>query len=195
MSRDEKLAQIAVNDIENYGTRRQALDDIKDRHIIDYLAENAKDEWIRLESAIQTKNTRILKELTKHSDERIRLEAAIELSDQETLAEMVIDSKDDLHRDIALNYINSKDQLRTIAEKSIREHEKVEAAIRSGDKELCKRLVADIKNEELLFRIAQVINDHDLISEISNKTSDVRVKKIANEWLDEFNPETASDID
>ena len=69
MSRDEKLAQIAANDTESYITRKQALDDIHDKHLIDFLAENAKDEWIRLESAIQSKNKRILGELARHKNE------------------------------------------------------------------------------------------------------------------------------
>ncbi len=195
MSRDEELAQIAANDTQNYSIRKQALDDIKDKHLLNYLAKNAKDDWIRLESAIQTKNSGILKELTKHTDERIRLEAAIELNDQEVLAGIVINSGEDLHRDIALNYITSKDQLRTIVEKSTREQEKAEAAVRLGDKEVCKSLVAEIKNEDILLRMAKFINDYTLFAEISGKTTNSRIKKIAGEGLEELKPGSVSEID
>ncbi len=195
MSRDEELAQIAANDTENYCIRKQALDDIKDKHLLNYLAKNAKDDWIRLESAIQMKNFGILKELTKHTDERIRLEAAIELNDQEVLTGIVINSSEGLHRDIALNYITSKDQLRTIVEKSTREQEKVEAAVRLGDKEVCKSLVTEIKNEDILLRMAKFINDYTMFAEISDMTTDSRIKKIADEGLEELKPGSASEID
>ncbi len=195
MRKDKKLVQIAADDRENYSIRKQALDDIKDKHFIDYLAENAKDEWIRLESAIQNKNTRILEQLTNHPDERIRLDAAIELGNQEALAGIVINSDLALHRDIALNYITSKIQLRHIVERSSRDQDRVEAAIRLGDNEICRSLISEITNEDLLFRIAQFINDYKLLAEISGKATNARVKKITSEWLEDLTPGTGREID
>ena len=195
MSRDEKLAQIAANDTESYITRKQALDDIHDKHLIDFLAENAKDEWIRLESAIQSKNKRILGELARHKNESIRLEASIELGNQEALAEIVINANDDLSREIAFNYITDKEQLRQIAEKSPREQDRVEAAIRLGDHELCKLLIEELTDSNLLFRMARFINDYKLIEEISGKVSDTRLKKITGEWLEDLKPGSKNEID
>lgn len=195
MSRDEKLAQIAASDTENYSIRKQALDDIQDRSILDYLAKNAKDSWIRLESAIEANNTEILKELSRHSDERIRLEAAIELDNQELLADIAVNSKDGINRDLALNYITSKNQLRSVIEKSPREQEKVKAAIRLGDKDVCKALVAEVNDVDLLLNMAKYYNYPGLFTEISGKTSDSRIKKIVDDWHEELKSGAGIDID
>ena len=195
MSRDEKLAQIAANDTDNYVTRKQALDDITDRSVLDYLAKNAKDDWIRLESAIQTNNISILKELTENNDEGIRLEAAIELNDQDRLTRIVFNSKDGLHRDLALKNIISKAHLREIIDKSTSDQEKVKAAIRLGDKNVCKELVAVVNNEDLLLNMAKSLNDSGLFTEIYGKTSDSRIREIAETWLEDLKIGAGIDID
>ena len=195
MSRDEELAQIAANDTEQYITRKQAFDDIKDKNVLNYLAKNAKDDWIRLESAIQTDNFRILKELSENSDERIQLEASIELNDQDKLLAIVVNSNEGLHRDVALKHITSKKHLRNIIDESPREEEKVKAAIRLGDKEVCKALVTEVKNEDLLLNMARSINDSELFAEISHNTSDSRIREIAENWLEDYKTGVGIDID
>lgn len=195
MSRDEELAQIAANDTEQYITRKQAFDDIKDKKVLNYLAKNAKDDWIRLESAIQTSNYRILKELSGNNDERIQLEAAIELNDQDKLSSLVLNSYEGLHRDVALKHITSKKHLLYIIDESSREEEKVKAAIRLGDKQICKTLVTEVKNEDLLLQMAKSFNDSELFSEISRNTSDSRIREIAETWLNDFKTGVGIDID
>jgi hypothetical protein len=60
MNKDEKLAQIASDNAASYASRKDALDDIRDKRLINRLAETANDDWIRLESAIISKNRKVL---------------------------------------------------------------------------------------------------------------------------------------
>jgi hypothetical protein len=134
-----------------------------------------------------------LKELLYHPDEQIQLEAAIELNDQEALSNIVLKSKDTLHRDIALNYITNKSILEKIAKGSKMEKDKVFTAIRLGDRNLTKQMIADVEDEELKFRMAQSVNDLNILYEISSSASDSRIRQLADDWLLGLKPE--DDID
>ncbi len=193
MKKDEKLAQLAAGKSSHYSIRKQALDAIIDKDIICQLAENAKDDWIRLEAAIISKNNKVLKELRHHRDERIQLESAIELNDQEVLTKLVLKSKEYLHREIALRYITKKDFLHDIAENSIWEKDRIEAALMYRDRLLLKKLFRNSENDELKFRIAQYINDFKLLKKLAVGASNKRVRKMAGDLADDFDPD--SDID
>lgn len=193
MNQEEKLARIVASDDNTYSTRKLALDYMKDKKLIDQLAENANDGWIRLESAIICNNYHVMKELLNHPDEQIQLEAAIELNDQEALSNIVLKSKDTLHRDIALNYITNKSILEKIAKGSKMEKDKVFTAIRLGDRNLTKQMIADVEDEELKFRMAQSVNDLNILYEISSSASDSRIRQLADDWLLGLKPD--DDID
>ncbi len=186
MSRDEKLAQIAAGINKEYSIRKQALDRIEDKNVIRQLAEYAKDDWIRLEAAIITKNTEILGKLIKNPDEQIRLESAIELNDQKVLTALVLNSEESLYREIALRYITDRALLYAITEQSKREKDRVEAAIILGDRLLLKKLFQFIHDEELQFRIAQSINDFELLRKLSLESSNSRVRNMAGDLTDDF---------
>ncbi|MBN2523725.1 MAG: hypothetical protein JXB24_10665 [Bacteroidales bacterium] len=193
MSKDEKLAQIAAKIDEEYSIRKQALDNIVDKNIIWQLAEYAKDDWIRLEAAIIARNTEILRRLINHPNEQIRLESAIELNDQKVLTDMVLNSEENLYREMALRYITDRELLYTITEQSNREKEKVEAAIVLGDRLVLKDLFYTIHDEELQFKIARKINDPELLRKLSAGSTNSRVRDMAGDLADDFNP--GSDID
>jgi hypothetical protein len=159
MKEDALLVKIAAGDTESYTIRIQALDTISDKNTLGFLAENAKDDWIRLEAAIRIKNKQVLNKLKLSNDERIKLDAAINLNDQELLTDIVLNSKDDLHREIARNYIDDERQLRKIAEESISENDRVEAAIQLEDAHLCKQLIDLITDDRLKERLAQAIGN------------------------------------
>lgn len=193
MNHEEKLAQIVASDDNNYSKRKNALDSLKDKQLLNQLAENASDEWIRLESAIMCNNYHVLKELLNHPDEQVQLEAAIELNDQEALSEIVLKSRDSLNRDIALNYITDKPTLEKIVKLSTMEKEKVNTAIRLGNRSLTKKMIAGIEDEELRFRMAQSVNDLNVLYEISSSATDSRLRQLADDWLFGLKPD--SDID
>lgn len=193
MNQEEKLAQIVDCEGYNYSTRKQALDKIKDKRLLNRLAETVSDVWIRLESAALSKNRHVLKELVNHSNEQIQLEAAIELNDQEALSVIVIKSGEPLHRDIALNYITDKRILKKIIKQSKMGKEKAITAIRLGDRRITKKIMSEIEDEELKLRMAQSINDINILSEISSNATDKRIRQLAGDWVYGFKPE--SDID
>jgi hypothetical protein len=189
MKRDDKLAQMAGQTDAKYSVRKKALDDIKDKNIVRQLAEDAQDEWIKLEAAIISQNKKVLEVLKHHSDERICLESAIELNDQAILTKIVLQSGETLHRDIALNYITKKEYLLEIIEHSTRDNDKVEAALNYGDREFLKELFKCIKKEELKYRIARFTNDFELLYELFLHASDSRIRKMAEELTEVFDPE------
>ena len=82
-----------------------------------------------------------------------------------------------------------------IIDESSRDEEKVKAAIRLGDKQICKTLVTEVKNEDLLLQMAKSFNDSELFSEISRNTSDSRIREIAETWLNDFKTGVGIDID
>ena len=193
MNQEEKLAQIVDCEEYDYSTRKQALDKIRDKQLLSRLAETVPDAWIRLESAVLSKNRHVLKQLENHSNEQIRLEAAIELNDQKALSAIVIRSDQSLHRDIALNYITDKRILKKIIKHSKMGKEKAITAIRLGDRRITKMIMSEIEDEELKLRMAQSINDINILSEISLNATDGRIRQLAGDWIFGFKPE--SDID
>ncbi|MGD2035881.1 MAG: hypothetical protein PVF73_12535 [Bacteroidales bacterium] len=193
MNRDEKLALLAAGNEENYIHRREALDNIKDKAIIHELAQNASDEWIKFEAAVRSGNTGILEQLKNHSDEVIRMESAIELNDQEVLKNLVLNSGEMLIRTRALKYISEKDLLKEISDHCNEEKLKVEAGIVHGDRLLIKSLFGRLQSEELKLRLARYIYEYDLLRELSLKASDNKIRKIAGDLMEDFNPDT--DID
>jgi hypothetical protein len=100
-----------------------------------------------------------------------------------------------LHHEIALNYITNKKALRNIIENSKIEREKVETALRLGDQHISKKLVPEIQDEELQLRMAQSVNDRGILSKMSGKATNQRVRQMAGEWISELDPESDSDID
>lgn len=193
MNEEEKLAQIADNENNPYSASKKALESMKDARQKNWLADFADDDWIRLESAILGKNRRVLKELAKSNNEAIKLEAAIEINDEETLSHIVLGGKEPVHRNVALNNITDKQILETIIEQSTMEKEKVRTALRLGNRNTTKMLLNEIQDEELRFRMAQSVNDINVLNEISSHAEDTRIRQLADDWVYGLQPE--SDID
>lgn len=193
LSKNEKLVQIATDANKTYGMRKMALDILNDERLVNQVAENAADGWIRLESAALCNNRRILQELLNHDEEGIRLEAAIELNDQATLARIVLFGTESYHRRLALHYITNKLLLRSILKRCNDEKEKVETALRLGDPGLSKSMITTVRNEELKLRMAESVHDLGTLSEISGNANDRRVRQFAHEWISGLKPD--SDID
>lgn len=193
MNPDEKLSELAAKKTENYSARKRALDGIKDKNIIWQLAESAEDEWIKLEAAIIVNHKQVLEKLLCHSNEQIRLESSIELNDQTVLKNIVLQSSEPLHREKALYHITNKECLQDIVEHSDRDKEKIEAALMLGDRNILKKLFKITQNEELQFRIAQFTNDYELLNELSTHATNSRIREMAEELAEVFDPEC--DID
>lgn len=193
MNQEKKLAQIVASENNLYSIRKQALDSMKDEYQINQLAESVKDEWIRLESAIIVNNNQVLEKLTSSTDEAIRLEAAIELKDEETLSKIVIEGKEPVHRNVALNNINNKEILEDIIEQSKMEKERVKTALRLGNRNTTKMLLNEVQDEELKFRMAQSVNDINVLNEISSHAKDTRIRQLADDWV--YGLQQESDID
>jgi hypothetical protein len=195
MKTDKEIIDIVAGDSTSYTARVQALDQINDSSIFQYLAENAKDDWIKLESAVRGKITNSLQSLKNHPDERICLEAAIELDDQQRLAEIVLDSQDQLLKEIAANYIDSDEVLREILLNAKDEKSKVIAVMRLGDCKSCRRLLTELKSENLLFKLAQFIGDQGILKKLSLEAKDDLVKEKAADWLSALSDADEDEID
>ncbi|MBN1949594.1 MAG: hypothetical protein JW801_00220 [Bacteroidales bacterium] len=195
MKTDQNLIDVIAGNSSSYSLRMQALDQIKDESVFKFLAENAQDDWIRLESAVRGKINSSLQELKNHSDERICLEAAIELDDQQRLAEIVLSSQDMLLKEIAANYIDDEEQLRAILETTKVEKDKLMAAFRLGDFSCCRQLISEIKDEHLLFKLAQFLGDNELLRKLAAGASDKVVRRRATEWLKALEDTAEEDID
>lgn len=183
MKTREQVIEIVAGKTASYSSRIEALESIQDISIFKHLAENAEDDWIRLESAIRGGINSELIKLKNHPDERICLEASIELDDQKRLAEIILTSKDDLLKDIAVNYIDDDELLRGIISKCKNDKERVLAALRLGDIPLNKHLLLELKDEDLRLRLAQFLIDEKAISDLSENAKDQRVKKMASKWM------------
>jgi hypothetical protein len=73
------------------------------------------------------------------------------------------------------------------------EREKVTTALRLGDKLITKSLMSTVEDEELKFRMAQSVNDLNILYEISSNASDSRIRQLADDWILGLNPD--DDID
>lgn len=195
MKTDKEVIDIAAGDSLSYAIRMEALDKINDESVYKYLAENAKDDWIRLEAAIRGRIRKVLRELSVNSDERICLEAAIELDDQERLADIVCTGKDEFLKEIAINYIDNKKALKEIIEKCDSERSRASAAILLGNTSVIRSLITEMKEENLKLKLAQFLSDAGIISELSKKARDKRVKYLAEEWLEDVPPGRDEELD
>jgi hypothetical protein len=195
MKTTEHITKLVEGSKENYSEKIRLLDSIQDDSILKHLAEHAEDDWIRLESAIKGNVISVLQVMINHPDERIGLEAAIELNDQKRLTEILLTSKDQLLCHLAANYIDDDTYLRIIIEKSERETEVVDAAIRLGDSRLNRELISKLKNEYLQLKIAQYISDFKEIARLSENAKDIGVREMALNWLLDYKLDDEFDID
>lgn len=195
MKTEKEIVDVVAGLSESYSSRMAALDTITDESIFKYLAENAEDDWIRLESAIRGGITPSLKTLENHPDQRISLEAAIELDDQQRLAELVLSSEDDLLKEIALNYIDDDERLMQIVENAGDDTTRVMAAFLLGDFTCCRKLITELKDESLILKMAQFLDDRQILEELSDTAGDKRIKEKAKEWLKNLEGSADEEID
>ena len=184
---ENELAKIARGNLSGYTDRKIALDKIKDKNLLNDLAVNAKDEWIKLESAIKCKNTEALLELLINSDdEALRLEAALELEKENILSEIALNCEEIFHGSVAIGHVSDKKLLLKIAEHAKYNRLRAEAAMKLGDIDVIMKLIQTLTDDWVRYQLAVAINQTGILQDLARNSNNQRVKKLANEWFDDI---------
>ena len=184
---EKELAKIARGNYSGYSDRKIALDNIKDKKLLNDLAINAKDDWIKLESAIKCGNNEALLELIYSSnDEALRLEAALEVKNESILSEIAMNCEEIFHGSVAIGHVSDKNLLLKITEHAKYNRLKAEAAMKLGDIDVIMNLIHSLNDDWIRYQLAVAINHTEILQDLARSSTNQRVKKLANEWFDDI---------
>jgi hypothetical protein len=150
---------------------RVQLDDIKkisDLRKLRKLAENGRDEYIRLEAARHLRDTSLLMHFArKAADENVRLEAALAIGDQSALTALALKESSVQTGSEAVASIENKLLLRRVARSAKQDQIRLTAALRLKDSRLLKQVAQSASDMHVRWQIALQLNDLHLFSDIA----------------------------